>query len=352
MVVVVCVKTGKVAVEGRLVDASGERQGWLFADDGVVTEIGTGQCPVDPDITGFIVTDVLNMHTHCADYGLDIPPGMSLEDLVAPPDGLKHRYLREASYQELSESMSRFSVDSRGFGSTSFVDFREGGVDGCRMLRDAVPDAVILGRPISERFDPEEVDEILSVADGIGISSISDMDHRYIESVADMVRDRNMVLGIHVSERVREDIDFVLSLDPTFVVHMCEATDEDLLKCAEAEVPVVFCPTSNVYFGKVPPIARAQYCGVDIAMGTDNGMLCVPDMFQEAGKFAIITDEQGGDSSDFIQVLTRLSAKILKSQSHPVSRKRTPVTVLPSQDLDAAEALTGGSTRLSLERRR
>lgn len=137
-----------------------------------------------------------------------------------------------------------------------------------------IPGAVILGRPVSKELDTAEVEGILDVADGIGISSISDMDHRYIEAVADIVRERRKVFAIHVSERVREDIDFVLSLDPAFVVHMCEATDSDLAKCAEAEVPIVVCPTSNRYFGKAPPIARAQAAGADLALGTDNGMLC------------------------------------------------------------------------------
>ncbi len=339
-----------MAVEGILYDRLGGRPGWVLAQDGTILDMGHGECPVEPDVRGFILTDVLNMHTHCADYGLDVPPGMSLEDLVAPPDGLKHRYLRDASPEELSSSMVRFSVDSRAAGSTSFVDFREGGYEGSRLLREACPEAVILGRPISPEFDPEEVEAILTVADGIGLPSISDMDRGYIEEVADMCRERNAIFAMHASERVREDIDEILSLDPAFLVHMCEATDDDLCICAEAEVPIVVCPSSNRYFGKVPPIARAQMCGADLALGTDNGMLCRPDMMAEARVFRDEASMQGGDPGDCLAAMTRLSTKILKSdKSNPVGRNPRPVTILPSSGMSLDEALSKGSDWIRLE---
>ena len=276
--------SGSYALEGMVSDRRGFRPGYLIVEDGRAVEVGGGECSVRPDRRGIVLMDTVNGHTHCADYGLRVPPGMSLQELVAPPDGLKHRYLREAPDTEISSNMSRFARDSRASGAVTFVDFREGGARGCRMLRESAPEAVILGRPVSPEFDPEEIDDILSVADGIGISSVSDMDPGYIEAVADAVRERRMVFAIHVSERVREDIDFVLSLDPAFVVHMCEATDSDILKCAEAEVPIVVCPTSNRYFGKVPPIARAEALGADLAIGTDNGMIRSPDMVASPGR--------------------------------------------------------------------
>ena len=342
-----------MAVEGTVHGMRGARPGYAVIRGGVLREAGYGECPVEPDRRGTILTDVVNAHTHCADYGLRVPPGLSLEELVAPPDGLKHRYLREASDEELSESMRRFARDSAAAGSAAFVDFREGGEAGCRLLRAAAPEAVILGRPVSPVFDPEEVDRILSVADGIGVSSISDMDRGYIEALADEVRERRMVLGIHVSERVREDIDFVLSLDPAFVVHMCEATDSDLLKCAEAEVPVVVCPTSNLYFGKVPPIARAQAMGVDLAIGTDNGMLRGPDLVDEAGLFARIAEAQGGDPDGAWPAMSRLAGNILyRDVPITVHSGFGSTTVLLSDGKGALEALAPDAPAVRPETKR
>lgn len=340
---------GTLTVEGILMDRHGPREGWLIAEDGAVVRSGTGQAPSEPDVRGYMLADVLNMHTHCADYGLRIPKGMSLEELVAPPDGLKHRYLREAPASELTDSMRRFASDSRGYGSATFVDFREGGLQGCRLLRQAVPEAVILGRPTSPECDPQEIEDILSVADGIGISGMSDMDPSYVEEVADIVRERRKVFAIHVSERAREDIDQVLSLDPAFIVHMCEATDDDLAKCAEAEVPLVVCPTSNAYFGKVSPIARAQANGVDLAIGTDNGMLCQPDMVSEAREFLRMAVGQGGDGDDSLRALARVSGKILNAvSSNRGAVVKGPVTVLPTTEMSVSQALDGTGHRIVL----
>ena len=341
---------GSYALEGMVLGRGGLRPGYMLVEDGTAVEVGGGDCPVEPDVHGVILTGVVNGHTHCADYGLSIPPGMSLEGLVAPPDGLKHRYLREASDEELSASMARFSADSRASGASAFVDFREGGLHGCTLLRAAAPDAVILGRPLSPEFDPEEVAGILEVADGIGISSVSDMDRGYIEDVADMAREERKAFAIHVSERVREDIDFVLSLDPAFVVHMCEATDDDLAKCAEAEVPIVVCPTSNAYFGKVPPIARAEAAGADLVLGTDNGMLRTPDILDEARVFAEAAARQGGDPETAWNALTCLSGKILNRvkdiSGHIVTGS---LTVLLTDDYSASAAFCRGREAVRID---
>ncbi|MBR4696940.1 MAG: amidohydrolase family protein, partial [Candidatus Methanomethylophilaceae archaeon] len=135
----------------------GFREGYVIAEGGVIVEEDEGPCPERTDIQLALFPDVVNAHTHCADYGLKVPAGMSLEDLVAPPDGLKHRYLRDTPGEVLSENMRRFGEASASHGSSAFVDFRENGAEGCRLLREACPDAVILGRPVSPEFDPGEI---------------------------------------------------------------------------------------------------------------------------------------------------------------------------------------------------
>lgn len=349
------IQSGRISdfvAEGYLVDRRGIRLGYAVASDGCIVEVGDGEAPSAPDLRAVLVRGAINSHTHCGDYGLDVPTGMSLEQLVAPPNGLKHRYLREQPRERLVSDMASFSRDSASLGIGAFVDFREGGAEGCRMLREASGDAIVLGRPVSEEFDCNEISDILSVSDGIGLPSVSDMDHRYIEAVADEVRSRNGIFAIHVSERVREDIDFVLSLDPSFVVHMCEATDSDLLKCAEAEVPVVVCPRSNSYFGKVPPVARMSRFGVDIALGTDNGMICSPNLFEDAFEFCRLMQLQGGDPGDVWSSLVMLGGKILYRHNpiiHPTFQDR--ISVLPFGGGDPLGALSARDRIFGMELR-
>ena len=336
-------------VGGFILGPDGLEEGYAVLEGGLISEIRQGAVS-DPAMRAVLIPDLVNCHTHCADYGLEVPPGIGLADLVAPPDGLKHRYLREAPAEEIKSSMERFGRDSRASGSLTFMDFREGGAEGCRLLRSACPRAVVLGRPVSPEFDPEEIADILSVADGIGLPSISDMDRAYIESVADAAREARRPFAIHVSERFREDIDFVLSLDPSMIVHMCAATPSDLSKCAEAEVPIAICPRSNSFFGLRAPIRDMVDCGCEILLGTDNGMLCRPDMLAEASALMRLAESQNVDASTTWDVLGSCGKKILNRHTlNEVDSCGKCYAVLPcGMDADAAlRGYAGGGLMLA-----
>ena len=266
--------------------------GYIGIENGIVKEVGTGEPPQDPILVGNIGPSIVDGHTHIGDAGLVLDRKYTLEELVAPPDGLKHRYLASCSDERIVEDMRGYA-NALCRNVTDFIDFREGGVKGVSLIRQATDRAVVLGRPISPEFDPNEVDELLDIADGIGIPSISDMPRSYIDALSDAVHRRGKILGIHASERIREDIDAVLSLEPNLIVHMCEATDGDMTACADADVPVVVCATSNLYFGKVPPLARMVDAGMTLSIGTDNAMLCPPDIIKEASVFASVAEKQG-----------------------------------------------------------
>jgi cytosine/adenosine deaminase-related metal-dependent hydrolase len=213
------------------------------------------------------------------------------------------------------------------------VDFREGGRKGVELMKRSSPspNGMILGRP-SGRYDGNELDRILDVSDGIGLSSISDICGSDLDAIADRVRKRGKILGIHVSERVREDIERVMSLSPSFVVHMTEAADSDMRVCADNDVTIVSCPRSNMFFGKVPPIDRMIRSGADVAIGTDNAMLCVPDMRAEAEMFSKIIEERGYDRTHTIRSLIVNCRKVLYGRYGLQMRVGMPadIAVFPS----------------------
>jgi Cytosine deaminase and related metal-dependent hydrolases len=319
---------------GTVLTRDGFVNGYICVESGKIVAIEDGDCPYNALAKGLIVPSIVNSHTHCADGGLKVSPGMSLEDLVAPPSGLKHKYLQTLTDASLADTIKSFATASHNYGSGTFIDFREGGILGCNILRNTSPESTILGRPVSEEYDPEEIDGILNIADGIGISSISDMDFGYIEKIADHVRKTGKIFAIHASERTREDIDLILSLDPTFVVHMTEATDSDLLKCAETEVPIVICARSNLYFKKTPPIKKILNSGVDVALGTDNAMLCEPDLRAEASVFKDILVSQGGDAEDVCGPAFTQGRKILYPDKwvHLSVGMTADLTILPYKE--------------------
>ena len=291
-----------------------------------------GELKADADLTGVLIPGVVDTHTHVADAGLVLDRKYGLEELVAPPNGLKHRYLRENDDSKIAQDMRGYISGLEKSGVSRFIDFREGGVKGAKLLRSISDRAVILGRPESKEYDPTEIDDILQYADGIGIPSISDMDIGYIDAVADHVHRENKMLALHVSERVREDIDKVISFEPDFIVHMTKAMDEDMRKCADNNIPVSVCPSSNLYFGMVPPVARMLDSGMDVSLGTDNGMLFPSaDIMTEARCLSEILKKQENDPLLAYTVLIACGHSLLYNDSLTVDKagKWTDFTIFP-----------------------
>ena len=145
------------------------------------------------DATGCIVMPAfINAHTHIGDaIAKDVGDGLSLDELVAPPNGLKHQLLNSATDAQLVDAMHEAAKEMMYNGISTFIDFREGGLHGIKLLKEAIYDlpinACILGR--SDKFyDPEvsadeiamETRELLRNCDGIGLSGIADMDYERI----------------------------------------------------------------------------------------------------------------------------------------------------------------------------
>lgn len=318
---------------GTVITPDGPIEGYVLAEDGLIAEISEGVCPETPVSKGFIMSPPVNGHTHCADCGMTVPNNIGLNDLVGP-GGLKHRYLSEASKETLTKNIKEYSEKSYSNGIGTFIDFREGGVEGCKLLRNAVPDAVIMGRPVSDEYDPSEINEILEVADGIGLSGINDMPLSYSESVAEHTKRKGKMFAIHASEGKREDIDDILALSPSFIVHMASAEKMDLIKCADEDVPIVICPRSNAFFGLNPPYATMEEVGNRTILGTDNAMLCSPDLREEAGRYLSVLASQGGTRKKFWETLVIDGRKLLYDEKGIGLRPgmKADITVFPSKD--------------------
>lgn len=229
---------------------------------------------------------LVNSHTHIGDAFIDIgDKNWKLDELVAPPHGFKHEMMRKASEGEIIEGMKKAISVMERCGTTHFIDFREGGVEGIKILKKAMEgsrlNAIILGRPLELRYDSEEVNGILRISDGIGVSSISDWDYEELKKVADHVNKKKKIFAIHASEAFREDIDAVLDLKPSFLIHMSSASRDDIEIVADENIPLVVCPRSNAFFGIRPDIESMLSNGISLLLGTDNAMISPPDIVEE-----------------------------------------------------------------------
>ncbi|HWQ67877.1 MAG TPA: amidohydrolase family protein [Methanospirillum sp.] len=219
-----------------------------------------------------------NGHTHLADtVAMDLPCTGSLEELVTPPNGLKHRILAESSSEHLISGMRASITTMIASGTSGFADFREGGIEGVMQLKIAAAGLpcrpVILGRGGGEK-----------AGDGAGISSTRDVP--LYESIAREMRHDNRLVAFHAGERDGTDIDAALSCEPDLLVHCTHADHRQLRSIADAGIPVVICARSNFLLNVAgsaahPPVREMVDLGIDLLLGTDNVMFVQPDIFRE-----------------------------------------------------------------------
>ncbi|MFB6105700.1 MAG: amidohydrolase family protein [Halobacteriaceae archaeon] len=245
-------------------------RGRVVVEDGRVAAVEEARVESD-DV---VMPAFVNAHTHIGDaIATEAGGGLSLEELVAPPDGLKHRLLREADRGETVEAMARAMRFMETTGTGAFLEFREGGVDGVAMLREAAADRRV--RPFV--YGREEA-AVLDVADGFGASGAADGEFGEERTAA---RDRGKPFAIHAGEVDAGDINPALDLDPDLLVHMVHAEPIHLDRVADAGIPVAVCPRSNLVTDVGLPDVRALLDRTTVALGTDNVMLNSPSMFRE-----------------------------------------------------------------------
>lgn len=266
----------------------GFTEGWLGHDAGRILETGEGRPPGDAEATGVILPSPVDAHTHVGDRvgrGRVDLRGRSLAEVVAPPDGLKHRLLAETPEEELVAGMREALGELARAGCRSHLDFREQGVAGARMLRRAAEATpvrpVILGRP-ARGWTDEEAQEVLDACDGFGLSGLGDSDDDAPERMAALAGRRRKRFALHFSEARREDVGRALDLGPDFLVHVVASPREDLAAIAAARVPIVACPRSNALFGHRPDVRAMLDLGIPVALGSDNAMFHPLDVLADA----------------------------------------------------------------------
>ncbi|MHC1631239.1 MAG: amidohydrolase family protein [Methanotrichaceae archaeon] len=252
-------------------------EGYLCIKDGFIKEIESEN--VESDVEGIICPLLVNAHTHLGDSVFKDPPFVPLHELVGP-GGLKHQILARTSRQDLIEGMRRSLLDMKATGTCAFADFREGGPVGVEMLQEALEGIPLISR-ILGRPDSGSV-QVHHDCWGLGISSTRDYSSQWIEEAVESARSSGKKIALHAGESGTDDIQDALRLEPDFLVHLSQASTEDLKEVADAGIPVVICPRSNLVTGVgLPDVATMLEIGITVGMGTDNVMLNSPNIFSE-----------------------------------------------------------------------
>ena len=275
-------------ISGEILTDNKFKKGYIAFENRIIIEIGIGNPPKKPICKGLIVPTFVNAHTHIGDSFIKekcIKLPKNIEKLVKPPNGLKHKLLREVQDEDIIKGMEKSISIMMKSGTGYFCDFRENGILGISQFKAAIHkyniNSLILSRPDSLEYSKSEIDILLKNSDGIAISSISDWEYSELQKVARDVNRRKKIFALHASERLREDIDSILDLKPNFLVHMLKAKVSDLKIVKDNNIPIVICPRSNSFYGLKPNFKLYKKVGIILLIGTDNAMINSPVISDE-----------------------------------------------------------------------
>ncbi|MDE1764031.1 MAG: amidohydrolase family protein [Thaumarchaeota archaeon] len=250
---------------------------------------------------------LVNSHTHIGDsIGKDVGINSGVESKIHPVSGFKQRILKNSEASHLVNFVRNSCISMVRKGITTFIDFREGGLEGVHILEKAssgIPiRPVILGRinyyqdsklikqnaplPGSQKSD---LARLLKSCDGLGISgpnefSDSALEHFAAQKTMRAIHAAETEESNNISKRTtrKTETQRALLAKPDLLVHMTYASKNDLLLAARNGANIVVCPRANGALAEgMPDVNLMIKAGCNVTVGTDNVMVNSPDMFRE-----------------------------------------------------------------------
>ena len=258
------------------------------------------------DASGKIVCPrFINAHTHIGDSIIkDEGDGLSLDEMVKPPHGIKHVALESADDDELIEAMRETMWDMYNLGISHFIDYREGGLEGVKLIKEASKDIpitpIILGRDSSfYGEDPNyhqvkmAIRKLLKHADGIGLSGFGEIDTTVAEIICEKCEAAGKISSIHVAESESNQFTSIEKTNKSEpqrafeagfnqVVHMTNPKNDDINQLSKSNSSLTICPRSNGALSVgIIPLFEVLKTGVKPLIGSDNIMINRPNLFRE-----------------------------------------------------------------------
>lgn len=290
-----------------------------------------------------LIPGFVNCHTHIGDsIAKDITLNSSVDSRIHPVSGIKSKILKETNPKYLKNYMKNSCNSMLNKGITTFVDFREGGLEGILMLKEVLTTvpirSIILGRlefyqnnieiKKNSAFPKNKADELtnlLKKCDGLGISganenSLSVLNYYSKTSKIRAIHSSETKQSVSTSKKITGKSETIraLNLKPHFMVHMTYASKGDLFTTAKKTRGIVICPRANASLAEgIPDINLMKKTGCTIALGTDNVMINSPDMFREMDylwKVSMGIHKTRVNPREILKMATVNGGKILKKE--------------------------------------
>jgi cytosine/adenosine deaminase-related metal-dependent hydrolase len=267
------------------------------------------------DAEGFILLPgLINSHVHIGDaIGKDVSASSDLNQRIHPQYGIKKTILERTPSSQLMQMIRNAAMSMLHKGITTFVDFREGGLEGIILIQNALENIpikkIILGRidfnvkyektgtttgflengkgtwsksktlgnsnQIEENYIINQGSKIIENCDGFGISGANEntdemlrlynkiiMKYKEGQSQTELKSHRkNPVIAIHAAEAetaVMESVKkykkteierTVNTLNPDIYIHVTNPLNSDLQLLYQNKKKIVICPRANGVLG-------------------------------------------------------------------------------------------------------
>ncbi|MDI6707534.1 MAG: amidohydrolase family protein [Candidatus Thermoplasmatota archaeon] len=277
-------------------------EGSLEIKNGSISKIREGNATGDFNAKGSIVIpSFINAHVHLLDaLGKDMWYGKTLDELVRPPNSLKHKLLKKPE-SKIKSAANAAVKEMLMSGTTYYCEFSNIPKISTEILKISRMDGKILYEPIEVMDDNEVWENILdnalvknilkvaSECEGLGISGVCEFSDAILQKLASLSK----YFALHAAEHKisqersirqtgRTEIERAVKIKPKFLVHLTHPLKNDLILLEKNKIPVICCPRANAVLNVgSPPIPQLLRNKVLVALGTDNVMLNSPDILRE-----------------------------------------------------------------------
>jgi 5-methylthioadenosine/S-adenosylhomocysteine deaminase len=261
-----------------------------------------------------IIPGLYNGHTHVGDSALpDGATGLTLEEAFFRPAGYKYRELAKLSPEEHLPHVADHLRYMARTGTIGHLDFREQGAAGARLLHEASRltgvESIILNQFNTPPFSPADLDAntaplpdsaraelaaMLDIADGFSESTMNDLTDPAWREIRAATQAAGKLRAIHCLESAgyrdrslaitgRGDLVRAIEVcDADLIVHLTVANADEIALLARSGKTAAVNPRANATLGlPLPPVAALLAAGVNLLLGTDNGMLNAPSLLAE-----------------------------------------------------------------------
>jgi cytosine/adenosine deaminase-related metal-dependent hydrolase len=287
-----------------------------------------------------LIPGFVNCHTHIGDsIAKDITLEKSIDERIHPVSGVKSKILKRTNSKHLKNFMQNSCISMLKKGITTFVDFREGGLDGVLLLKEVLSEipirSIILGRldyyqKYSElkentpfpKEKTKDLELLLKKCDGLGISGANENSQSVLEyysktSKLRAIHSAETSTSVSISKKItgKSEVIRALNLRPHFMIHMTHASKSDLFAVSKKIRGIIVCPRANASLAEgIPKIDLMRKTGCTIALGTDNIMINSPDMFREMDylwKVSMAVSKKIINPKEILKMATVNAGKIL-----------------------------------------